>query len=325
LSHFTIDTLEDMFVYLGCANIETREAMDGAVPLESIVAGNRGAGKAVAELAPERLESLGSSWELKSVCFRSGDRLTLSTIQNVHWSVVSNQLSLMRSQHRKITPCHASSFTDRTDAYVNLYYSEIDEHGKFIKFPIKKTYMRGMVVSRIYNPRWLFEFRKGYMQVISSDSDSVYQDVGLGFLAPFMCGLAQSLPTYWRVATRFDAVCPSLTLLTDPTGVKEFWKLRDIPEGKSRRAALLHWVECHWRQNRKDPDVEGYVRKHLRGQQELTQGQFSAKITPSETDSIEEESLKRMREELRVKKLDRRRRLGSSRASNRTRRATASA
>jgi hypothetical protein len=309
VSEFTIETLEDMFVYLGCANIETRDAMDGAVPLESIVAGKRDPGKAVAELTPERLESLGSSWELKSVCFRSGDRLTLSTLQNVHWSAVSRQLCSMRSQRKRITPCHSRSFTDRTDSFVNLYYSEIDERGKFVKFPIKKTYKHGLIVSRVYNPRWMLEFRKGYMRVVSSDSDTVYQDAGIGFLAPFMCGLAQSLPTYWRVATRFDSVCPSLTLLTDPTGVKEFWKLRDIPEGKRRRAALLHWVESHWRQNRKDPDVEGYVRKHLRGQQELTQGQFSAKITPSETDSIEEESLRRTREELRAKKLDRRKRL----------------
>lgn len=309
MSTFTIETLEDMFVYLGCANIETSDAMDGAVPLESIATGVRDASKAVAELCPERLESLGASWELKSVCFRGGKHLTLNTLQNVHWSVVSHQLCSMRSYRKHITPCHGSSFTDKTEAFVNLYYSEIDEYGKFLKFPIKKKHQNGVVVSRIYNPRWLFEFRKGKMHVASSESDSLYHDARIGFLAPFLCGLAQSLPTYWRVATRFDSVCPSLTLLTDPTGVKEFWKLRDIPEGRKRRAALLHWVESHWRQNRKDPDVEGYVRKHLRGQQELTQGEFSAKITPSETDSIEEESLKRTREELRKRKLDRRKRL----------------
>jgi hypothetical protein len=309
MSEFTIETLEDMFVYLGCANIETREAMDGAVPIESIIAGRSGSGKAVAELTPHRLESLGSSWQLKAVCFRPGDRLMLSTLENVHWSAIASQLSVIRSQIKRITPCSSGSFTDRTDAFVNLFYSEIDAYGKFVKFPIKKTYKHGLIVSRIYNPRWMLEFRDGCMQVVSSDSDALYQDVRIGFLAPFMCGLAQSLPAYWRVATRFDSVCPSLTLLTDPTGVKEFWKLRDIPEGKQRRAALLHWVESHWRQNRKDPDVEGYVRKHLRGQQELTQGQFSAKITPSEIDSLEEESLRRTREELRAKKLDRRRRM----------------
>lgn len=283
--------------------------MDGAVPLESLMAGNRDGGKAVAELNPERLELLGPSWEIKTVCFRPDDRLVLSTIQNVHWSAISHQLCSMRSQIKRVTPCSSSSFTDRSDAFVNLFYSEIDQYGRFVKFPIKKTYKSGLVVSRIYNPHWMIEFQRGCMRVVSSDSDSVYREAGIGFLAPFMCGLAQSLPSYWRVATRFDSVCPSLTLLTDPTGVKEFWKLRDIPEGKRRRAALLHWVESHWRQNRKDPDVEGYVRSHLRGQADLTHGQFSAKITPSEADSIEEESLRRMRVELREKKLDRRRRL----------------
>lgn len=309
MSEFTIQTLEEMFIYLGCANIETSRDMDGAVPLESIAAGNRDGGRAVAELNPERLELLGPSWTLKSVCFRPNNHLTLSTVVNVHWSAVSQQLCLMRKQIKRIASCHAGSLTDKTDAFVNLYYSEIDERGKFVKFPIKKQHKNGVIVSRIYNPRWLLEFRKGFMRVASSDSDSVYSEAGVGFLAPFLCGLAQSLPTYWRVATRFDSVCPSLTLLTDPTGVKEFWKLRDIPEGRKRRAALLHWVESHWRQNRKDPEIESYVRKHLRGQEELTQGQFRATITPSQTDSIEEEAAKRTREELRVKKLDRRRRL----------------
>ena len=28
---------------------------------------------------------------------------------------------------------------------------------------------------------------------------------------------------------------------------------------------MVHWVGEHWRQNRYDPDVEHYVREHLRG------------------------------------------------------------
>ena len=39
--------------------------------------------------------------------------------------------------------------------------------------------------------------------------------------------------------------------------------MRDLPEGKDRREALLTWVGDHWRQNRHDPDIEIYVRKHL--------------------------------------------------------------
>lgn len=308
MSQFTVETLEDMFVYLGCANVQTTTAMDGAIPLESMLSVGGDSSKAVAELLPERLEALGSSWAIKSVWFRR-NHLSLATVENVHWSAISQLLCSMRSRQRNIIQCTGGSFTDKTDAFLNLYYSEIDEYGRFLKFPIKKRHLDGLVVSKIYNPRWLLEIGRGAMQVASSDSDSVYKDAGVSFLAPFLCGLAQSIPAYWKVSTRFESVCPSLTLLTDPTGVKEFWKLRDIPAGKKRRAALLHWVESHWRQTRKDPDVEMYVRKHLRGQQEITQGQFSAKITPSETDSLEVEALKRTREELRKKKLDRRRRL----------------
>lgn len=61
----------------------------------------------------------------------------------------------------------------------------------------------------------------------------------------------------------------SVLLATDPTGVKGFFKLRDKPEGRDRRTALLHWVREHWRKSRKIKDDEIAVRAHLRGDDEF--------------------------------------------------------
>jgi hypothetical protein len=303
----TADTLEEMFIYLGCANIPTQEAMDGAIPLESMMSGSR-TGGFIACFKPDEIAKMTPDWSVKTVWF-SGDNLGLGTVENVHWSRVSKEMSGHRGTLRAagdIVPM--TSLTDYCDGFVHLYYSEIDRFGRFVKFPIHKKRLGPVVVSKIFNPRWLLEFSRERMECMVSESDQLYKEKRLSFLAPFMCGVAQSLGCYWRVKTKFDDLCPTLTLLTDPTGVKEFWKLRDAAPGKARRAALLHWVEQHWRQTRNDPDVEAFVRAHMRGATEVKKGKLSAVITPSERDTLAEEKAKEERELLRKLKADRRKR-----------------
>lgn len=310
-AEFTAETLEDMFVYLGCANIPTQEAMDGAVPLESMLSNTSDEFAAV--LAPGHIENMGAEWAAKAVCF-SGSSLVLSTVENVHWSRISKCLSQHASVFRAVGMMGRKSFTDKAHGYAKLYYSEIDRFGRFAKFPISKKWDSGVVISKIYNPSWLLEFRGEEMRCISSDSDALYRERRLGFLGSFLCGLAQSMGSYWLVRTKFDAVCPSLTLLTDPTGVKEFWKLRDVPPGRARRTALLHWVSQHWRQKRADPDVEVFVREHMRGDTHVRQGHFEATITPSQEDTLRDKKAKEEREMLKKLRLDRkvrRRRMAS--------------
>jgi hypothetical protein len=240
--------------------------------------------------------------------FFSGEHLGLSTVENVHWSAMSLRMTELMPLLKLEGLATKKSFTDKSDGFVRCYYSEIDRFGTFVKFPVKKKHHGKFVVNRLFNPAFLLEFIHGEMRCISSESDIVFRQKGLSFLAPFMCGLAQSLRSYWLVRTRFDAICPSLTLLTDATGVKEFWKLRDVPPGKSRRAALLHWVDQHWRQMRNDPDVETFVREHMRGDQSLTHGSFSAEITPSERDTLDAERAKSERDVMKKLGTDKRRR-----------------
>lgn len=305
-SALTIETLEQMFVYLGCANIPTQKAMDGAVPLESIIGSTKS--EVAACFEPEKLSEMPADWDAKAIWF-SGEHLGVSTVENVHWSKISNRINDMTytlelaGYGRK-----KKKFTECVDGYVRLYYSEIDRFGRFIKFPVSKRYSRGVAIKKEFNPNWVLAFGAEEMRCFVSSSDALFVEKNVPFLAPFMCGIAQSLGSYWLVKTRFDSVCPSLTLLTDPTGVKEFWKLRDVPPGKSRRAALLHWVEQHWRQMRSDPDVETFVRAHMRGQSQIKQGSFEATVTPSVRDTLDAEKAMQQRELMRKRREDRRRR-----------------
>lgn len=73
---------------------------------------------------------------------------------------------------------------------------------------------------------------------------------------------------------------PGLLLATDPVGVRELLKMRDVPEGRTRRQALVHWVSEHWRKNRKDPSVEHLVREHLRGATDCDWFGLHCKVLP---------------------------------------------
>ena len=298
MSKFTADVLENMFLYLGCANIATQQAMDGAIPLETVLESNS---KIVAEFDAKKLETTSANWNTKVVWF-SGDRLSLSTACNVDWSEIQMRLQSQFNRMRANGEYHRT--LSEIDGFLRVYYSEIDQQGKFVKFEIKPTIHGQVIVKKIFNPCWTFAFVERSMFLIGSLNDRIYDEKQIQFLPTAIGGLGQSLGSYWQVLTKFDEVCPSLTLLTDPTGVKEFWKLRDVPVGKKRRDALLHWVNDHWRKKRNDPDVEVYVRKHLRGSKSLTYKSFSAKIVPSEKDQLDVEIAKAERKAMRDKKND---------------------
>ena len=77
---------------------------------------------------------------------------------------------------------------------------------------------------------------------------------------------------------------PSVRFATDPTGLKELLRLREIRQGAFRRDAVLNWVVDHWRQNRADKDCETYVRRHMRGGDRFEWEGFQVEIVPAEFD-----------------------------------------
>jgi len=305
MSALTIETLEHMFVYLGCANIPTQHAMDGAIPLESIIGTRR---DCAAVFTMSEIQRLDADWSTKAVWF-SGESLGLGTVSNIHWSSMAKALHHHKSAMRLADYSFRMVSTTDSDGFVRMHYSELDRFGRFVKFPVRPLYTSELSLKSLFNPGWTMEFADSGMRVLSSDSDEVFESKRISFLAPFLCGVAQSIKTYWQVKARFDSVCPSLTLLTDPTGVKEFWKLRDVPEGRQRRSALMHWVDSHWRQQRNDPDVESFVRKHIRGESKIRQGQFEAEIIPSQSDLLANQSYRDERVFMKKMRNDRRKRV----------------
>lgn len=108
----------------------------------------------------------------------------------------------------------------------------------------------------------------------------------------------------WAVAIGFGG--PSIRFATDPTGIKELWKVRDVPEGRDRRPMLNAWISDHWRQDRYDPELEIYVRKHLRGATTFTWRDVQGEILPSQFDVERRNKLIAERKAMREAGIDRR-------------------
>lgn len=73
------------------------------------------------------------------------------------------------------------------------------------------------------------------------------------------------------------------TLPTDLEGIKNIFKLRDIPPGENRRKALLHWVGEHTRRKiKKDETID--IQSYLRGKLSFTWNDMYVSIKPAITD-----------------------------------------
>lgn len=96
-------------------------------------------------------------------------------------------------------------------------------------------------------------------------------------------GFALTLRYEWSVWLGYGAG-PRVRFVTDPTGAREVFRLRDIPNGANRRAALRNWVNAHWRKKSTDNDARSWVQRHLRGAEEFTWNGLRCKVSPPEYD-----------------------------------------
>ena len=87
---------------------------------------------------------------------------------------------------------------------------------------------------------------------------------------------------YWWTVTFRAQSSLGIRLPTDAAGAKEALRMRDVPEGRSRRAALRHWVRHHLR-NKQSQDPTP-VREHLRGAVECDWFGLHCTIAPSPFD-----------------------------------------
>jgi hypothetical protein len=109
----------------------------------------------------------------------------------------------------------------------------------------------------------------------------------------------------WAVNIGFEDL-PSVRIATDPTGMKELFRLRDVADGRDRRDALMTWVSDHWRKDRVDPDVERYVRKHMRGAAKFDWRGMVCEIKPSQFDLEQRDAFLQEREAMRKAGSDKR-------------------
>ena len=97
-------------------------------------------------------------------------------------------------------------------------------------------------------------------------------------------GFAKSREDKWIVGLQRSNQ-PAMAFPTDPIGVREIFRLRDIPEGKARRASMIHWVDAHYRKKHDDPSALTYVRKHLRGGTRFTWNGLICTVKPPRSDA----------------------------------------
>lgn len=94
--------------------------------------------------------------------------------------------------------------------------------------------------------------------------------------------IALSRRYWWEVKFQIGEGI-GISFPTDPQGAKEAFKLREVPAGKSRRAALRHWVRAHWRRSGRGNHAE--VREHLRGATSFDWSDFRCTIKESAYDA----------------------------------------
>lgn len=124
------------------------------------------------------------------------------------------------------------------------------------------------------NPGWF-----GYgREAVIGDASMI---VGMRLLG----GLALRRRYYWSVLLG-EGSGPRVRFLTDAIGMREAFRLRDIPSGKARRAALLHWVREHWRKHRNPSAVDrAWIAAHLRGARSFNWNSLVCEIEPSQEDA----------------------------------------
>lgn len=121
---------------------------------------------------------------------------------------------------------------------------------------------------------------------IYSRGSSFYEGTGNDPLLDYKVGQAVELRReyLWSVLIGEDGI-PRARFSTDPIGIREAFRLRDIPPGRARRAALRHWVREHWRKNRTSSDADrAFVAAYLRGATTFAWDGLSCEIQPSRED-----------------------------------------
>jgi hypothetical protein len=132
-----------------------------------------------------------------------------------------------------------------------------------------------------FNGTWQVIGQPYYLEKIEPAPEADQGNISVGIAAAFTNFYE------WRVCLGYRGL-PTIGLITDPEGARDVFRLRDLPNGASRRAALRHWVEGHYRRKvvpDQDYDAEAIkVIAHLRGATEFVWNGLQCSIRPSHYD-----------------------------------------
>lgn len=109
-----------------------------------------------------------------------------------------------------------------------------------------------------------------------------------------IAGLQFTAFYHWKAVLSLGEENMRVGFFVSPAGLRELFRLRDVPEGAKRRTALLHWVSGHSRRISDGDDV-AWVRKHLRGATKFNWGSLYGEIVPSRDAVREAETEKAVR------------------------------
>lgn len=104
----------------------------------------------------------------------------------------------------------------------------------------------------------------------------------------------------WHVAFGTIAGGPRILFPTNPGGALKLFKNRELELGQTRRSALKHWVQEHWR----DSDEAGlqYVCSHLRGHTQFKWSELDCELFVSTYDLEKNEFFKQQASEWRAQR-----------------------
>lgn len=105
-------------------------------------------------------------------------------------------------------------------------------------------------------------------------------------LIQFMIGMQMALEYEWTVRMKISGSL-GFSFASDPKHLKRLFKMREVPEGKTRRAALRNWICQHFRRRPLEDEEDAkdvFVHEHIRGATRYDWDGLSCEIVPSRYD-----------------------------------------
>lgn len=196
----------------------------------------------------------------------------------------ARDFGLLVQRFRSVTPKEVRGYASRISPFMLRRDVGAEDRGKFLTASGLHAYLGGRWPSA--QKRTLWEGSEDN-PIPTKEAHSTNNDtLDAGGLA---IAIALRHRYEWAVNIGFEK-SPSVRIVTDPTGMKELFRLRDVTDGRDRRDALMTWVSDHWRKQRDDSDVETYVRRHLRGSRKFEWRGMECEIIPSQFDVEQRDS-----------------------------------